>query len=124
MVKPEEAGTPMNRTARLEVPEEQAEAEEEGGSTTKRKTIRIKRPTQAAADGGAEPMVIARTPGGSADQDSGMTGMPFSIEDEPNIAFPLLAIAAVLVIGVTIYMLSAQTFPTANLSWPGKLPGI
>jgi hypothetical protein len=124
MVKPEEAGTPMNRTARLEVPEEQAEAEEEGGSTTKRKTIRIKRPTQAASEGGAEPMVIARTPGGPADQDGGMTGMPFSIEDEPNPIFPVIAIAALLVIGVTIWMLSAQAFPTANISWPGKLPGI
>jgi hypothetical protein len=69
-------------------------------------------------------MVIARTPGGSADQDGGMAGMPFSIEDEPSVFFPLLAIAAVLVIAVTIYMLSVQAFPTANLSWPGKLPGI
>jgi hypothetical protein len=123
MVKPaEDAGSAvMNRTARLEVPEEKAEDAEgtEGASPTRRKTIRIKRPTHGPGEDA--PIVIARAEAAAAAQGEEMDGMPFSLDDEPNPAFPILAIAAVLVILVTIYLFTVQVFPAWNLSWPGKI---
>jgi hypothetical protein len=117
----ESAGTPaMNRTARLDVPDVKAEdssEDAEESSTTRRKTIRIKRPAQGVQED--SPVVIARA--GGAAEAGDMAAMPFSIEDEPHFVFLILAIAAVLVIIVTIYMFAVQVFPGADLSWPGKI---
>jgi hypothetical protein len=121
--KPDDDGTSaaaLSRTARLEEPAE----EEEGGETpTKRKTIRIKRPTQTpSAAGTGVRSEVSREP------------MQFVVEDEPSWIFPFVTIAAVLVVCVVIYVLLAQAFgpnisltelsygaPGMNLAWPGKI---
>lgn len=129
IAKVEEAGSAeakaaLNRTARLEEAAEEPAAE--GDTPSKRKTIRIKRPGEGGGGAGAPQAVsIARGEGG---------GVPMVMEDEPHVTFPLLGIAACLVVIVTIYMFAAQALGPdlsltqlsygvreTSLSWPGKI---
>lgn len=99
---PVEAPQPKGKTARLDVPADSA------APPTQRKTIRIKRPEGEGAD--LKPLEVARA--------------PEAVEaevDEPGITFSLVALAAVFVCGVLIYVLAVQAMPGLGLQWPGQL---
>lgn len=123
-----EAKTVLSKTARID---DLPEAEEEI-TPTRRKTIRVKRPTSSQP---VKSLSIKRT------EEEGAEGLDFVPEepppppDEPNFLFPLFAVAALLIICVTIYVLCSQTFgPNASLTqlswwpsgpslgWPDKIP--
>jgi len=114
----------MSKTARLDsLPLDEADA-----TPTQKKTIRVKRP-DAASTATSAPAAPPR-PG------LGLTP-PEPIEersDEPGVVWAILALAAMIVLCVVIYMLAAQAVGpnvsgTAlsswtdgpNLSWPGKI---
>ena len=120
-------GRLMSKTARLDT----ASVAGAGGATTptRKKTIRVKRPTERTAIRAAGPAVAqaGHMP---------MVQMPGQAPaDEPNVLFPLFAIAGILVIAVLVYAQCAQAFgPDSSLtpysyakdgpelSWPGKIP--
>ena len=123
----EDAKAAMGKTARLdELPEE-----EEGATPTRRKTIRVKRPTARATvqGGGGEsgaprPAAIARP----QPIDTAAT------TDRVHWIFPTFTVLSMLVLLTVIYMFSAQTFGPLvcgtrtsyglnelNLAWPGKI---
>jgi hypothetical protein len=127
-VTPSEAKTVLSKTSRID---NLPEAEEEI-TPTRRKTIRVKRPTTSQP---VKSLSIKRT-----DEEAG-EGLEFVPEepppppDEPNFLFPIFAVAAMLIVCVTIYVLCAQAFgPNAsltqlswwpsgpNLAWPDKIP--
>lgn len=95
-----------SKTARLDVPAD-------AGPPTQRKTIRIKRP-DAEADALKEVAVSRAEAPASAEAES----------DEPGLVFSLLALAAVLVCGVLVYVLAVQALPGLGLSWPGQVKPI
>ncbi|MGQ9662868.1 MAG: hypothetical protein ACUVWX_11120 [Kiritimatiellia bacterium] len=113
----------MGKTARLDeqVPEGAA------ATITRRKTIKVKRPAPQAP--------------GVTGLEKGPMGVPVTLpvaeepsEEECHWAFPVLAIAAILVLCVTIYVFAAQAFgpnisltrlsygaPELDLPWPDKI---
>jgi len=111
-------GDSLGKTSRLDLPSpDEGEAE----TPTRRKTIRIKRPTQKP---GVRSVAVKR----SADEEepaeaSGATAEPIA-EDNPGVMFSIVAIAAIIVICVTLYMQAAQAYPDMNLSWPGKIAAV
>lgn len=115
----------MSKTAPLPA-DTSPEEEEEGPTPTRRKTIRVKRPTERtgikdvdvktegapAPEAAAEtrqPVVFAAGPPPAAD------------DDRPGWMFSLCAIAAIFVACVVIYVLTAQAYPDLNLTWPGTI---
>jgi hypothetical protein len=111
-----------SETARIELPPETIVEQ----PVTRRKTIRIKRPGAEGDEVPATraPMVIAReageVPGELPPTLPGMK-MPMMAEaDEPGAIFTICAIAALLIVSVLIYVLTAQTF-APDLPFPGKV---
>ncbi|OQA26650.1 MAG: hypothetical protein BWY59_01308 [Verrucomicrobia bacterium ADurb.Bin345] len=99
-----------SETARIDLPPEVAEQ-----PPTRKKTIRIKRPGSSGA--GSKPLVITRTP-----VDTGYTpGAKPKIVEEDSPAFAWIAIAAVLVSAVLIYVLASQVGTVAELI-PARFP--
>jgi len=129
----------LRKTANLDG---EADAAPAGPSPTRKKTIRVKRPTQrpavkrgkasaaaepdaaAAPDAAAQPVTAAAPEAVPAAAPS----------DEPNIVFSLGAVAAILVTFLVIYVLACQVFgpnssltklsyalPELDLAWPGKI---
>ncbi len=117
------------KTAAIDLPDEVDDA-----STTQRKTIRVKRPTQRRT---VKSVSVARRPG-----DAGDDGVPMAASsadtmrpvDSAHWTFITFAIIAIIVGLVMIYMLAAQTFGPdfsltrlsygmreMDLPWPGKL---
>ena len=113
----------LGKTARLdEVP-----PEEEGATPTRRKTIRVKRPTiqTTVPVGGGVPIgQISRVQEEAAPE-----------EGAPHWTFAMLTGVAMLVLVVTIWMFMAQVYgvnvsltktsygaPGLDLPWPGKIP--
>lgn len=95
---------------------------------TVKKTVRVKRPSEAEAEAAAEAPVVAQGPVHLSRL------APVEVNDEPNFAFPVLALVAVLCLCVLIYMFLSQCIgPNFSLSevsmgahdmdlpWPGKL---
>jgi len=127
-VTPSEAKTVLSKTSRID---NLPEAEEEI-TPTRRKTIRVKRPTTSQP---VKSLSIKRTDEETAE---GLDFVPEELPpppDEPNFLFPLFAVAAMLIVCVTIYVLCAQAFgPNASLTqlswwpsgpslaWPDKIP--
>jgi len=114
------AAKPLSSTARID---HEGEAAAEDPSPGRRKTIRVKRTAGAPAEEEAlaQPEMDAPLP-------------VLEVEEKVSWIFPAFAVAAVVVIGVAIYVLAAQAFgPNAsltrlsygasslNLSWPGKV---
>lgn len=132
----------LSKTARLD----DASTDEEGGPLTRKKTIKVKRPTQRP---GVQRTVQAPRPGTEASpavgvsQSTGASGVvsagPAPVlysqsEEKMNPFFPICGIIAALILLVAIYMFCAQAFgpnvsltelsywPTGpDLPWPGKL---
>ncbi len=125
---PVPAGVPVaagevrkSETARIELPPETIVEQ----PVTRRKTIRIKRPGAEGDEVPATrpPMVISREAGEIPDLPPMLTGTKKTVAreaDEPGGIFTICAIAAVLVFGVLIYVLLAQTF-ALDLPFPGKV---
>ena len=104
----------MGKTARLD---EDLQGEEDGATPTKRKTIRVKRPTQRP---GVKPSVsVARSPSSAAQP--GMEAAFAAPQASVGWLAPVLSIAAILVCCVLIYVLAAQAYPGLGLSWPGAI---
>jgi hypothetical protein len=99
-----------SETARIDLPPEVAEQ-----PPTRKKTIRIKRP--GASSTGGKPLVITRTP---VDSGVGMSAKP-KIVEEDSPAFAWIALAAVLVVAVLIYVLASQT-GTIDQLLPARFP--
>ena len=106
----------LGKTARLD----EAKVGEAAETPTQRKTIRVKRPAGAPA---AAPVPMAVLSQAAA-----------PAEEETGFFFPVLAVVAILVICVTIYLFAAQAFgPDVSLTklsyggygvdlpWPGKI---
>jgi hypothetical protein len=105
-------------------PEAEASAE---GTPTKRKTIKVKRPGEQIT----LPTGTAHIPAPAA-----AAAIPVPMPaDRPSWIWHVITIAAILVMGVVIYVLAAQAFgPNVsltelscwkegpNLPWPGKIP--
>jgi len=120
--------TAMSETARLDT---QTPAEE-GVTPTKRKTIRVKRPSAAPGVKGLSVAPPADT--GGVREASALEAPP--VVEKTSWVFPVVALVAVLVVCVVIYMLAAQALGPRNasltklsygaewldLGWPGKLP--
>jgi len=114
---PVEEPSAKRKTSRLDVP-----VEKEAGPPTQRKTIRIKRPE--AGGGAARTVTIARTeerPTTATAPEAAPEAAAAPEVDEPGVVFSIVAIAALLVAGVLIYVLAAQAFPSMNLPWPGRI---
>jgi len=133
--RPGDAGRVKVSAVPETVKKEAAEAEETfAGAPTIRKAVRVKRP---AAEGGKPALTIARPRAEEAAQTPAAAAtapVQLPAADRVNPIFPLLTLAAVLVLCVTIYMLCAQAFgPNVSLTqysyaktgpelpWPGKL---
>ncbi|MBU1909491.1 MAG: hypothetical protein KJ726_05540 [Verrucomicrobia bacterium] len=109
-----------SETARIELPQEVAEATG-AEAPTRRKTIRIKRP-----EGGpptARPLVVSKPSVAVSRAEPGApTGAP--TEEEAGTVFSIVALAAVLVACVLIYVLAAQvgtldTLIPPHMPFPG-----
>lgn len=100
-----------SETARIDLPSDA------GGERppTRPKTIRIKRPDGTTA---RKALTIARP---ETAAESGSVPMGTIGEEEPvGTAFSALALVALLVLGVVLYVLAAQTV-LPNLPWPGRV---
>jgi cobalamin biosynthesis Mg chelatase CobN len=97
-----------SETARIDLPATTSER-----PATRPKTIRIKRPEAAAVK---KPLTITRPSVESAATDVGAT----SEEESVGTIFSALAVAALLVVCVLIYVLAAQTF-APDLPFPGRV---
>ena len=124
-------GSALSKTSRLDESTEEAEA-----TPTRRKTIKVKRPTARTA---VKTLAVARPEGAAkaAPQAAPILGAPAGMSapsGEPNVAFSIISIAALLVTCFCIYMFASQVFgpnssgtklsyalPEMNLSFPGKL---
>ena len=111
---PAEELSGKSKTARLDLTAEAAVA---AGPATQRKTIRIKRPGEGAAPSVAGRTISITRPA----EATAPEGVAAPEGDEPGVTFSILAIAAVLVVCVLIYVLAAQVFTGSNLPWPGKI---
>lgn len=87
-----------------------------GPTPTRKKTIRVKRPTKAA---GLSDVPVKRT-GLASEEEALSLGVPVAA-DEPGALFSLCAVAAVIIVGITLYVLCAQACPNLGLSWPGQV---
>ena len=107
-------------TARLD---EQVPAASEEETPTRKKTIRVKRPSDTPGVRAAGPLPISVTSAETA-----------VAEDEPGWVWALVNVAAIAVVAVVVWMLAAQVFgPNASLTplsynvngpdlaWPGKI---
>jgi hypothetical protein len=106
-----------SETARIDLPPEAAALEEQPPPTRK-KTIKIKRP---GAGGTSTPIVIAKPAAGAPQAEEAATGEP-----QPHPAFTWVAVAAILIIAILIYVLAAQVGTIADLMparfpYPGRL---
>jgi cobalamin biosynthesis Mg chelatase CobN len=86
----------------------------DSGQATQRKTIKIRRPEAGGATHAPRSVAVARIEAEAAQR---------QIEEaQPvNVAFPILAAVATVVICVLLYVLMAQSFPTLNWSFPGQV---
>lgn len=104
-----------SETARIDLPADV------GGErpATRPKTIRIKRPDGTSA---RKALTIARPDSASADGEEPEVPMPVvgESDEEAGGLFSVLALVAVLVTCVVIYVLAAQSI-APNLPWPGRL---
>lgn len=99
-----------SETARIDLPPEATGAQ----PPTRRKTIRIKRP-EGGSGGPSKTLVVSRS------ESPAFTPTVERTEEEgPGTAFSIIAIAAMLVSIVLIYVLLAQTVPS-GLPFPGTL---
>jgi hypothetical protein len=103
---------------------------EGGGTPTQRKTIKVKRPTQRPDQSGGPETAIG------APQAPRFHPPPEEVPpDQPSAVFSVVAIAAILVLCVVIYLQMAQALgpdlsltrlsygaPGLDLAWPGKIP--
>ncbi|MFO7871911.1 MAG: hypothetical protein R6V03_10840 [Kiritimatiellia bacterium] len=120
------AGQTKDQTTQLD---EAAPPETEGQTPTKRKTIKVAR---GPGKKGAKGIKISR----DQQQESAAKAQQQvqAPVEQPSVVFPVFAVAAVLVICVTIWMLAAQTFgpnisltqlsygaPGMDLPWPNKI---
>jgi len=113
------AGAP--KTIRIKRPTDAAagaEAAPETGPVTQRKTIKLKRPGSGDLESGRPSVTLPKAAAAfAAAQAAGEIQ-----EDEPGPAFGLLSIAATLVALVLVYLICVQAFPSLGLSWPGQVP--
>ncbi len=105
-------------TSRIAVPDSAIES----APPSSRKTIRIKR---SAAPSSPKTLTIARPSRSAAptlpgDADETLRELEAEVRGEPGVAFSILAIAALLVFCVLVYVLAAQTI-APDLPFPGRL---
>ena len=117
------------QTARIDIPDEDAEPDV---SPTRKKTIRVKRPSGTSEDTG--PKEIKHAKGSPAEKAAlAAANLPIG-EPEPHGAFSFFAIAAIFICIACIYLFCSQAFgpnisltqlsygaPELDLPWPGKL---
>ena len=128
----------LSKTARLD-----DVTDDDAGPVTRKKTIKVKRPTQRPGVQRTVKAVRPGTEGGAAvEPQAGEAGpvpaapglMSVQAEEKMNPFFPICAILAALIMIVTVYMFCAQAFgpnvsltqlsywPSGpDLAWPGKL---
>ncbi len=113
----EDTGSEVKKTAtaRIEIPADEASSEP---SLTRRKTVRIKR-SDGLKTGGGRALKIARPSEGETAPS--VAGPLAKIQEEPEVGslFAILALAALFVTAVLVYMLAAQLWP--GLPFPGIL---
>lgn len=125
--KQADAKKALSKTARLD----EEPAPDEDTSPTRRKTIKVKRPS---AQTGPKGVSVTRPSEAPAAGPGGEAPAPEVIE-KTSWVFPVTALVAVLVSCVVIYLLAAQAFGPKreslqlsygaewlDLSWPGELP--
>ncbi len=100
------------KTSRVDVADMQAE---DGAQATQRKTIKIRRADGTAAKSQPRNVAVARIETETAGATEGLTEELVRI----NVAFPIMAAVALVILGVLVVILAAQAFP--NLGW--NLPG-
>ena len=108
-----------SETARIELPPETIVEQ----PVTRRKTIRIKRPGAEEEEPtlARAPITVARAaPEAAAQPTAEPEAVAAEAAEEPGIVFTLCAMAAVLVVGMLVYVLAAQTI-APNLPFPGKI---
>lgn len=88
---------------------------EDGAQATQRKTIKIRRADGTAAKSQPRNVAVARIETETAGATEGLTEELVRI----NVAFPIMAAVALVILGVLVVILAAQAFP--NLGW--NLPG-
>jgi len=93
---------------------EQPAGKQDGIFQTRSKTIRVKRPTPRGE-------VSALSAAGIAKEEKPEAETSAIEVDEPGTVFAFIALVAVLLVVVLIYVLTAQAYPQLNLAWPGKL---
>ncbi len=108
IIEEEEESDKKSATARIDLPPEATEQ-----PPTRRKTIRIKRPGGGVS---SKPLVISRT----TESVTIPEDIPSKEEPEASPAFSWIAIAAVLLSLVLLYVLAAQTIAN-GLPFPGRL---
>ncbi|MFC1497305.1 hypothetical protein ACFLS1_02380 [Verrucomicrobiota bacterium] len=126
-IKVSPGGDKLSKTQRIDA----SLAGQEAESPTRRKTIKVKRPTKRPTVKAAPETSRGEDQEEKLQEEPAFTDVP---TDEPGIAFPLVAIAAILVACVTIYMFLAQVIGPnlsltqysyhkdgPDLSWPGKI---
>lgn len=118
-----------SQTARIDMPEEEAGVDV---SPTRKKTIRVKRPTSSSDDTG--PKEIKPAKGSPAERAAlAAANLPLG-EPEPHGTFSFFAVAAIFICIACIYLFCSQAFgpnisltqlsygaPELDLPWPGKL---
>ncbi len=113
-----------SRTSRLDTSDTEEPAAD-AVPTTQRKTIRIKRPDGSGVSKPSRTLSLARDKTGApaeaeAPEESASSEEPLPAQ-RPGLVFTLATVAAVIVAALLVYMLAAQAFPDAGLSWWGQI---
>ena len=99
------------KTSRVDLSELQSE---EAGQATQRKTIKIRRADGATAKPAPRSIAVSRL-----EPETTAAGAVEEAKVKVGVAFPIMAAAALVLLGVLVVVLAAQAFP--NLGW--TLPG-
>ncbi|HOW96365.1 MAG TPA: hypothetical protein P5567_10165 [Kiritimatiellia bacterium] len=115
--EPVAAEARKSETARIELPADVAE-EAAAEAPTRRKTIRIKRPEGGGAPMAIRPMSVSQPATAVTRAEPGELPVIAPAEEGPGAVYSILAIAALLVACVLIYVLAAQVGTVESLTPP------
>jgi hypothetical protein len=106
-----DANAQKSKTARVDVEDMQAE---DAAQATQRKTIKIRRAEGATAKPIPRSMAVARVEAEAAE-----AAIAESVRI--NVAFPIMAAVALVILGVLIVIVAAQAFPSLGWHLPGTV---